>query len=158
MKIEYPPLLSDGFREIGLWQLDEWFLEPFAEKSRRRFLIDRLRAFIEKLDELNLDVELWLDGSFATLKPEPEDIDMVLFVDFSSVRLLNSIQLSQFEGIVVDRIASRNHFGCDVYFADKNDSMARQYWHDAFAYTPDQLGRKGIFKLIRHAATPNRPH
>ena len=58
MKPEYPPLLTDDFREIGPWQLDEWFLDPFSEKERRHSLIDRLRAFIEKLDGLGLDVEI----------------------------------------------------------------------------------------------------
>lgn len=34
MEPEYLPLLTDGFREIGPWQLDERFLDPFSEKER----------------------------------------------------------------------------------------------------------------------------
>lgn len=78
-KKEYEPLLENGFKEIALWQLDSHFLEPFGENEHRKYLINRLNAFISEFLSLSIDAEIWIDGSFTTLKPEPQDIDVVFF-------------------------------------------------------------------------------
>ena len=102
-------------------------------------------------------MEIWLDGSFATRKPEPEDVDVMLFVKFSAIRQLSPNRQRHLEALIANREESRRRFNCDVYFADKNDSGAREYWQQAFGLTPDRLRTKGIFKIHLHAAASNRP-
>ncbi len=54
--------------------------------EHRRLLFEALKLFFEKKsDHYSLEfLEIWLDGSFATLKPNPLDIDVVLFVQYQT--------------------------------------------------------------------------
>lgn len=147
METEYPPLLAGGFREIGLWQLDEWFLEPFSEKSRRRYLIDRLRAYLDALRTLALVEVVWIDGSFATFKPDPEDVDVLLLVNEAVVRSLTG----------VDRASVRNRFECDVYFTGTTNQADLLTWRKRFGNFFWSTGSKGIFIATLNADAPHCP-
>lgn len=85
-KREYNPLLENGFKEIALWQIDSIFLEPFGENEHRKQLINRLNAYLSEFSYLGLNAELWIDGSFSTVKPEPENIDVLFLLDVNEVK------------------------------------------------------------------------
>jgi hypothetical protein len=157
MKTEYPPLLDAGFREIGLWQLDEWFLEPFSEKNRRRQLIDRLRAYLEALQTLEVVEGVWIDGSFATFKPDPEDVDVLLLVNEAAVRNLTGSEALAFKSLVVDRVLVRNRFECDVYFTGTTNLADLQAWRERFGNFFWSTASKGIFTLTLRTNAPYHP-
>jgi len=51
--------------------------------ERRRELFTTLLDFLNEMPTLGFEkFELWIDGSFATLKANPGDIDIVAFLDF----------------------------------------------------------------------------
>ena len=102
-KREYTPLLENGFKEIALWQLDNIFLEPFGENDQRKQLINRLNAYISEFLYLNLNAELWIDGSFTTHKPEPQDIDVVFLLDESEINGLDEKKQKLFKDLFINR-------------------------------------------------------
>ncbi len=48
----------------------------------RRRLFNAFTGYLAELQEaLNTPLEIWVNGSFTTLKPNPNDVDFVIFVD-----------------------------------------------------------------------------
>ena len=53
-------------------------VEPFEERNRREQLTARLFFWLDEISKLGIPLEVWIDGSYSTTKPEPEDIDIVV--------------------------------------------------------------------------------
>lgn len=77
-KMEYPALLDAGMHNMTFSDLESVFVTPFESNERRKILLSRLAAFTERLKEVPIDMEVWIDGSFATAKENPGDIDLVV--------------------------------------------------------------------------------
>ena len=61
--------------------LHEIFVLNFPKTSRRDELISELNIFLESIKILiNSNIEIWIDGSFTTMKQNPNDIDIVIFI------------------------------------------------------------------------------
>lgn len=71
---------ANGLLPYGLheYTLDE-VVEQFTFTAERQWLLSELRKFIPQSSIAAASHELWIDGSYAETKPEPNDID-VLFV------------------------------------------------------------------------------
>ncbi len=145
---EYPPLFDEGFKEIGLWELDKYFLDSFNEKEHRKLLIDKLQKYLDEFKKIGIDAELWIDGSFATRKPEPEDVDIVFLFDRGDIEQLQGIKQKIFEHLLQDRRQIKARYSCDVYYFDKNDDLDISKWIETFGYDKSQTNTKGIFKVI----------
>ena len=146
-KIEYNPLLENGFKEIALWQLDTIFLEPFGENEQRKQLINRLNAYLNEFFYLGLNAELWIDGSFSTLKPEPEDIDVVFLLDVTEINNLKDRKLKLFEELFINRVMVKARYSVDVYYIDKNDEIDKQKWITTYGFDSRKINSKGIYKI-----------
>lgn len=147
-KKEFPPILTSGFQEIALWQLDQVFLHPFGVNEHRKYLIDRLQYYIREFSSIGINCELWIDGSFTTEHPEPNDIDIVLLISKNDVDGLRDRKAELFEQLVINREDVRSRFSCVVYFIDKNDPQQIEEWTKTFGYDSRQINTKGIFKII----------
>jgi len=81
-----PDFREDGYLPEGLHlATDAEFTFRFGTATnKRKRLILRLRRWIELARFVNAD-RLFVDGSFVTSKPEPEDVDAVIWLpeDFS---------------------------------------------------------------------------
>lgn len=146
-KKEYVPLLEKGFKQIALWQLDNIFLEPFGENEQRKQLIDRLKAYLSEFSYLGLNAEVWIDGSFSTLKPEPEDIDVVFLLDESEINSLTDRKLKLFEELFLNRDIVKARYSVDVYFIDRNDEIEKQKWITTYGFDSRKINSKGIYKI-----------
>lgn len=155
MKFDYTPLLPDGFQTIGAWQLDKFFLEPFPEydQKRRLYLTNQLRRFLEELHKLDVPLEVWIDGSFTTRKTEPDDIDMVVWINETDAESLSTERLRLLDSL----LHIQNHerikaaYDIDVYLADPESALSRTKWTELFGKDRSSLNSKGIFVvLINH--------
>lgn len=92
------------------------------------------------MKELLNDNELlqWIDGSFVTMKPEPDDIDLVTFIDNAQLEAIGS-RIAPFK-----YPASVELFGVDAYIVrvynkdEKNYPLYlgdQKYWMEAFNKT-----------------------
>nr|WP_295934552.1 hypothetical protein [uncultured Dyadobacter sp.] len=58
------------------------FEELFIFNRQRAELLVQLREFISRVSGWQVPgLQVWVDGSFTTLKPHPNDIDLICFVD-----------------------------------------------------------------------------
>lgn len=115
--------------------------------ERRKFLFNKYTEYSNLLkNELEYSFLLqWIDGSFISKKSEPQDIDIVSFVDYKEIEE-NSHKLDNFK-----YPASLTNFGVDAYIVlvypkeHKNYSLYigdRLYWMDLFDKT--KRNRNGL--------------
>ena len=149
-KREYNPLFDNGFKEIALWQLDSTFLEPFGENEQRKYLIDRLNVYVNEFLYLGINAELWIDGSFTTFKPEPQDIDVVFLFDKVEINKLQGKKKEMFKALFLERELVKARYSVDVYFIDKNDKDEREKWIRTYGFDSKKINSKGIYKIQLH--------
>ncbi|MBW5437444.1 hypothetical protein FXB41_22610 [Bradyrhizobium canariense] len=75
-KQAFQPLLPPGRHVIGLDEFKALAVARFSTSVRRPLMFTELERLVADLIALNLTCELWVDGSFLTEKPEPDDIDL----------------------------------------------------------------------------------
>lgn len=146
-KREYEPLIENGFKQIALWQLDTVFLEPFGENEHRKYLINRLSAYISEVLSLGLNTEIWIDGSFSTYKPDPQDVDVVFLFDENEIHDLNDRKKQLFEELFLKRELIKARYSVDVYFIDRNDENEKQKWITTYGFDSKKINSKGIYKI-----------
>jgi hypothetical protein len=86
-----PPLQEDGLLPPGLYLAEMNEIEERFGKStpQRKMLFERLRMFVELAQHCGAQ-RMFVNGSFVTAKPEPSDVDVVIWVGTKYVELLNN--------------------------------------------------------------------
>lgn len=83
-------MIFDAFGHLTPYDLiiTDWeaiaseFVEPFTKSITRSATYKALQTYlIEVKTELGIPLIIWMDGSFITKKPNPNDVDFVIFVD-----------------------------------------------------------------------------
>ncbi|MGR0480045.1 MAG: DUF6932 family protein [Candidatus Electronema sp. V4] len=143
--MDYEPLYPAGFVDIRDTELEATFLEPFGDKSRRKYLLGRFSALIERFKETGLNAEVWIDGSFATKKPEPVDIDTIFFLDSDKVSMLCADKQNILNELK-DRKYSKIRYDCDFFISLNGDANWRSYWRGWFGFSRYEEP-KGIIRL-----------
>jgi len=128
---EHSPLFKPGFHEITIDDLDELFVAPFNNCARRRELTNKFKLFIGKLKEIDANFEIWIDGSYATKKVAPGDIDIVIIFEPNEINKLPSEQL---EFLQTENKILKIRYNLDVYFVS-NDFHRRSYWMGLFGFS-----------------------
>jgi len=84
-----PPLQDDGHLPPGLYLADMNEIEDCFGKStpRRQELFERLRTFVELARHCGA-LRVFVNGSFVTAKPEPGDVDVVIWMSEKYFELL----------------------------------------------------------------------
>lgn len=142
---EFEPLYPAGFHEIELENMDEIFVSPFAENERRKYLTDRFRDFLEKFSELELKVEIWVDGSYSTHKPEPDDMDILIVFDTNEVNQLPMEKRPLLKELF-NRELSKMRYSIDVLLLPSNETDHRSFWRGWFGFSRSEQP-KGIPRL-----------
>ena len=144
--MEYQPLLSPGLHELDQSELDNHFASSFPESTTRIPLIAGLRAFFDALSHFDLTFELWIDGSFTTNKPDPNDIDLVVFADDAAVEQLTMDKKLGLASLL-NREEARRAFGVDVLFCPASNNELRSYWRGWYGFDRAE-NPKGIAKIV----------
>lgn len=76
-----PLLQEDGLLPPGLYLAEMNEIEERFGKStpRRKMLFERLRMFVELAQHCGV-LRMFVNGSFVTAKPEPDDVDVVIWL------------------------------------------------------------------------------
>lgn len=143
--MEYDPIYPAGFHDISFENLEDIFVTPFEMSERRQYLTDRFKAYIEKFSDLNLKVEIWLDGSYSTYKPEPGDIDILIVFDADEVNNLPPEKHPLLTELF-DRKLSKLRYSIDVLLLPSNNQENRSYWRGWFGFSRTEQP-KGIPRL-----------
>ena len=84
--------------EIDIENFEEIFITNFENSESRKRLFQNYLSYVEKLkNEINNTFYQWIDGSFVTSKLNPNDIDLVTFLNFE-VYENNLSKLADFQG------------------------------------------------------------
>jgi hypothetical protein len=87
--MEYEPILPAGFHAMTIDQIEEICVVAFPGSPTRRLIFERFVAFLDLLFQVGIVIEVWVDGSFLTRKPDPRDVDVVIFANPDAVNLLS---------------------------------------------------------------------
>ncbi len=150
MKAEYPPLLSEGFQDIRLDQLRPRFLDCFPSSTTRENILRKFKNWVQRVKKLNVKCEIWIDGSFATEKIDPQDIDIVIFINSTDIRNLSATKKLELEILTNERFTEeqRKECFCDSYLVFADDDLGRRYWKGKFGLTYNKQKPKGIFRIV----------
>lgn len=110
--------------------------------SRRRQLIEGLEEYIYVWDRSGFLEYCIIDGSFATSKPDPDDIDLILVPrrDALSSRAFRELAMSH----SYDREFTRAEYGCEGFFVTGSEDL--DGWIEFFRH--DRLGNvRGLLQL-----------
>jgi len=121
------------------------FVDPFENKERRERLLNRFESFLTLLKSIPVNMEIWLDGSFATKKECPGDIDLVVICDIAHVNKLSIEKQNILRDIFQNHAETKLRYECDAYFI-LNDMHDKSYWRGLFGFDRDE-NPKGIARL-----------
>ena len=138
----HKPLLTPGLHEIEESDLDNHFLSSFVGTKTRAVLIQGFKQYLQALRQYGVQFEVWIDGSFATDKQDPSDIDIVVFASGAE---LNALPLHAQTSLrsLFDRVNIKHTLGCDVFFSVLEDANMRSYWRGWYGFDRDEQP-KGI--------------
>lgn len=147
---EYPPLHPSGIRDIGQEQLYPVFVEPFGygpAHDHRENLLIRFGQFLNQFRQLGVGAECWIDGSFATEAPDPDDVDVVFFFDPAQVNGLSQDKKDLFDRLFNSRRFMRAQYRVEVFYGTEGNALDYQKWQQDFGTGYDNATPKGIFRL-----------
>ena len=145
-KPTFPPIFPRGLTQIAIGDLARVFGDPAFDTPLRRRLTTDLRLFIAELRNLGARGELWIDGSYATKKPEPADIDLALSLPITVASAMSDAQLERLAYLsdIDNRPYVRAKWHVDFYVFEASDVANRSYFLELFSRNPDQFNQKGI--------------
>lgn len=93
-KVDWPPLLGPGRHYLNLSQIRETCVDTFHGQSfsARQILFLELEQIFQELSVAKLPCQLRIDGSFVTEKEIPNDLDVLVAVEFDVMEKLNDEQ------------------------------------------------------------------
>lgn len=149
VKQDYPPILRPGIHAMTLDQIRQTFVSPLPEAAPRLRLFSLFDQWLARLRQLNVTGTLWLDGSFVTRKPNPDDLDCILW-NPSFVGPVSEESKIEVRGMI-DRTFAKAQYGIDLYIAipGPDRKMASEaYWRGLFGFQHDGRSAKGFVELI----------
>ena len=115
------------------------FVDKFSNSQSRKLHFDR---YLKYSTDLKILVDLpflkqWVNGSFVTLKNNPDDIDFITFLDHSVVKSLDKN---------LERFRSSNSwlvYGVDAYIVEVYQPGSEQYYftESDSSYWLDRFGK-----------------
>jgi hypothetical protein len=118
----------------------------FGSDEHRKFLLSKLFQFIGELKQITTDdVVSWIDGSFVTQKNKPNDIDVVVFINFQYFKskenqLTTLKERQELVDLYYVKVFPEDHPNCHLTKLDKLD------WLHFFT-TDRKNKRKGFIEL-----------
>lgn len=152
-------VLQAGILDFTFSSLYENFVTKFPTSQRRKTIYGSLVGFLKRVSDVCDIEELWLDGSYATNKVNPNDADILLFFSIENFIKLGPLwpTIRSFENIdaycavVIDehtkQIISQEEF-CQI-------TNNRNYWRGQFGFDRNdhpkgiiRIKKDGIHKLL----------
>ncbi|MCU1717342.1 DUF6932 family protein [Pseudomonas sp. 5P_3.1_Bac2] len=149
-KPDFPALLTPGIHQMSLQQLLALAVTPFPNDARRTDLSLKLTTWVNALQAAGVTGQLWIDGSFLTEKPNPGDIDCVLWSPaWVSPALVTPNILNQVQQLL-DHAHAEAVYNLDFYLetpAPDQIFHREAYWRGILGYCHDRVTAKGFAEI-----------
>ncbi len=148
-KQDYPPLWPPGRHQITLEEFRAVAIDLFPLDARRQELYLKLETWINRLRSLGVKGSLWIDGSIATEKPGPADIDCILWNPKTADGEMSDA-LKAALAPLVDRATVEQEFGLDFYMEGPwgGSRFEREaYWSGVYGFCHDRVTAKGFVEI-----------
>jgi len=148
-KSSFKPLFTPNtFVDVTEETIEQVFVEGHNTPHRKR-LASQLRLFLSYLKSLGLNsYEMWIDGSFTTVNPNPIDIDIVCSLPIDELMSMTDEDLKKLEYLASEegRLYVREKWSVDYYHCPFDSLEERNYWKNK--YSIDEFGSsKGIGRI-----------
>lgn len=133
--------LEPGFHHWDVDSLGFHFVRQVPESTTRPAIWEGFAELQACFATLGLTVEHWVDGSFTTTKPDPNDIDVANFFDADEIEAIPDEREALFRAYVGGKVTQRI-CRCDSYFAVKvpEDHPLRDDFETAYNYWLEKFG------------------
>lgn len=149
-KVDFPALWPPGKHVLSLDQIRERAVEPYPDCARRAELYEKLDAWVTELRAIGIVGTVWVDGSFATEKAEPGDIDCVLWSPGWGDPALDTLENRNRAEQLLERGAARAVFDLDLFVVDPSpDELMHEeaYWRGLWGFCHDRATAKGFVEI-----------
>ena len=90
--------LFEGIYELSLEDVEKEFVN--GKSQRRRDIFDYYKLHLNDIKSTSFCLNHWIDGSFVTLKENPNDIDTL--TEFDGVKIKELCMMDEIEHIIYD--------------------------------------------------------
>lgn len=144
-------MLPAGIHTYDLNSFKEQFITAFPASQTRSVIFNCLEHFIASVFALCDPDEFWVDGSFATTKVNPNDADIILFIDYTDFAKIRPVwdQLrSQYPHLDMYVACAANEKAKSLLSPGDYNQVVnnRNYWRGQFGFDR-QDNPKGIIRL-----------
>ncbi len=146
-KTEYEPLYDCGFADLTKEEVYSKCVLEFKKHEKRKLLFERFSSFLQKLTKMNLKFQVWIDGSFATKKHEPGDVDALVIIDSEDWFNVKDKDRDFFYKILKNRIETKARYMSDIFITFDNEQREINFYLDLFGTWRDNVRKKGIIRL-----------
>lgn len=150
IKPDYPSLLSPGVHQLTLPELHELAVKPFSGDIKRASLFHKLSLWEGEVKLSGIQGVMWIDGSFLTQKPGPEDIDCVMWQPCWSAPANDTVANRNSLARLFDHASAKTLYGLDFYLETPPlDQLVHReaYWKGFFGYCHDRVTAKGFAEV-----------
>lgn len=153
MTFESNGMLPAGIHDYTYSQFEEDFVTCFQTSQTRNKIFISLMNFLKLIHSIGDPDELWVDGSYVTNKVNPNDADIVMFLNAPEMIILgpqiNVLRASFRELDIYFALAisseNQKQLSQDDFFIAAN---LRNYWKGQFGFDRADTP-KGIVRLIK---------
>lgn len=107
--------LPEGVHECSEASLEQVFVSGFPETSVRSKLFSGFKSLRTLARNVSPPATQWVDGSFVTAKQEPDDIDVLSFVDYDTLTRLPRDKYDEVYALLGAREKTKTKFGCHTF-------------------------------------------
>jgi hypothetical protein len=145
--------LLPGIYELSLKEIEGEFVE--GKSQRRRDIFDNYTFHLKEIKDTGCCLNHWIDGSFVTLKENPNDIDTL--TEFDGVKVESSMMKNTVDRIIFDAPLRTGGF-CHSFVIYKFPKCRKKDYEEYLSYKSkilfilfsthmDSNSSKGFIKL-----------
>lgn len=106
LKYDDEGCLLQGIYNLSLGDVEHEFVN--GKSQRRLDIFENYKCHLKEIKDMNCCLNHWIDGSFVTLKENPNDIDT--FTEFDGVKAKKLGILDEIDNIIYDAPLRTNNF------------------------------------------------
>lgn len=107
--------LPEGVYDCTEASFEEAFVTPFFKSTVRGDLFSGFKRLRMHAQNVSPPATQWVDGSFVTTKQEPDDVDILTFVDYDTMNKLPRDKIDEVYALLGAQESTKRRFKCHTF-------------------------------------------